>query len=196
MMGGKGTLIVVSAPSGAGKSTLIRGLMKEVGGISFSVSHTTRKPRPGEVDGRDYHFVDEAAFRRMIEEDGFLEWATVHGNLYGTSRAEVEARLATGEDVILDIDVQGCDQVAFHMPDAVTVFILPPSLEELDRRLRNRNKDSAEVIETRISNAAREIDRAGGYDHRIVNDDFPTALAEFSELVRALRAGRSTERPN
>lgn len=186
-MAQKGTLYVISAPSGAGKSTLIRALMERVGGLAFSVSHTTRAPRHGETDGRDYHFVSKETFRKMADADGFLEWAEVHGNLYGTSQKEVRDRLDAGIDVILDIDVQGFDQVKRHMPEAASIFILPPSVEELGRRLRSRNKDAAGVIETRLVNAVEEIKRAQGYDYRIINDEFPQALKELETVVLAHR---------
>lgn len=186
-MARRGTLYVISAPSGAGKSTLIRALMEKVDGLAFSVSHTTRKPRHGEVNARDYHFVNEETFRKMVERDEFLEWAEVHHNLYGTSQKEVRDRLDAGIDVILDIDVQGFDQVKSHMPEAASIFILPPSVEELGRRLRSRNKDAAGVIETRLVNAVEEIKRAQGYDYRIINDEFPQALKELETVVLAHR---------
>lgn len=193
-MGQKGTLYVISAPSGTGKSTLIRALMERVGGLAFSVSHTTRKPRPGEANGRDYHFVSEETFRQMVERDEFLEWAEVHKNLYGTSQKEVQDRLDRGIDVILDIDVQGFDQVKRHMPHAASIFILPPSVEEIGRRLRARNKDTAEVIETRLVNAVEEMKRAQEYDCRIINDEFPAALKELETVVLAHRKSARPER--
>ncbi|RUM88612.1 MAG: guanylate kinase, partial [Thermovibrio sp.] len=156
----KGLLIVISAPSGTGKTTLVHMLLKEFPDLEFSVSYTTRPPRPGEVDGRDYHFVDRKTFERMIEEGDFLEWAEVYGNLYGTSRTQVLKALNEGKDVILDIDTQGALQVKKNFPEAVLIFILPPSLKELERRLRNRGTDDEETIERRLKTAREEIRRA------------------------------------
>ena len=171
--GQAGGLFILSAPSGAGKTTLIRGLLAEVddGSIHFSVSHTTRAPRHGEVDGRDYHFVSEERFRQMIADDEFLEWAQVHSNYYGTSKAEVVRRLENGQDVILDIDVQGAERLSHQFPEAHTVFILPPSMEELRRRLMERGLDESGEVARRLDVSLWEIRRYTEYDYVIINQD-------------------------
>lgn len=168
-----GELFILSAPSGAGKTTLIRGLLAEVGdgSIHFSVSHTTRDPRHGEVDGRDYHFISEKRFRQMIAEDEFLEWAQVHSNYYGTSKAEVLQRLENGQDVILDIDVQGAERLSHQFPEAHTVFILPPSMGELRKRLLERGLDGTGEVERRLDVSLWEIRRYTEYDYVIINRD-------------------------
>lgn len=170
---GAGGLFILSAPSGAGKTTLIRALLAEVddGSIHFSVSHTTREPRPGEVDGRDYHFVSEENFRQMIADDEFLEWAQVHSNYYGTAKAEVLGRLEAGQDVILDIDVQGAERLSHQFPEAHTVFILPPSMQELRRRLVERGLDEAGEVARRLDVSLWEIRRYTEYDYVIINQD-------------------------
>lgn len=170
---GAGGLFILSAPSGAGKTTLIRALLAEVndGSIHFSVSHTTRDPRPGEVDGRDYHFVSEENFRQMIADDEFLEWAQVHSNYYGTSKAEVLGRLEGGQDVILDIDVQGAERLSHQFPEAHTVFILPPSMQELRRRLVERGLDEGGEVSRRLDVSLWEIRRYTEYDYVIINQD-------------------------
>lgn len=183
----KGKLFVVSAPSGAGKSTLIKALMERDTGIGFSVSHTTRQPRAGEKDGVHYHFVARGEFERLAAEDAFVEWAEVHGNLYGTSRTSLAKVLDSGKDVILDIDVQGAAQVAAKVPGAVTVFVMPPSVGELERRLKGRNKDSAEVIAMRVKNAEGEIEKAQSYDYSVINDRFEEALEDLECILRAER---------
>ncbi|HXF08056.1 MAG TPA: guanylate kinase [Candidatus Acidoferrales bacterium] len=182
-----GNLFVIAAPSGAGKTSLVQALMAADPGLRFSVSHTTRPPRPGEVDGRDYHFVDPETFRRMVAEDAFLEHAEVFGRSYGTSRAAVEARLAAGEDVILEIDWQGARQIRTLMPACVSIFILPPSRVELERRLRGRGTDDAEVIERRLALAVAEMRHYGEFEYLVVNDAFDVALAELQAIVRAAR---------
>lgn len=170
---GAGGLFILSAPSGAGKTTLIRALLAEVddGSIHFSVSHTTREPRPGEVDGRDYHFVSEENFRQMIADDEFLEWAQVHSNYYGTAKAEVLGRLEGGQDVILDIDVQGAERLSHQFPEAHTVFILPPNMQELRRRLVERGLDEAGEVARRLDVSLWEIRRYTEYDYVIINQD-------------------------
>lgn len=183
----RGRVFVVSAPSGAGKSTLIKALMDKMGGIGFSVSHTTRAPRKGEKDGVHYHFVTREEFQRLVAAGAFVEWAEVHGNLYGTSRAALDVVQERGDDVILDIDVQGAMQVAGKLPEAVTVFVMPPSLEELEKRLKGRNKDSEEVIATRVKNAAGEMDLAVKYMYTVTNEVFDRALRDFECVVRAER---------
>ena len=182
-----GTLFVVAAPSGAGKSTLVHALLERESAISLSVSHTTRPPRPGEQSGRQYYFVDHAEFERKIAEGIFLEHAEVHGNLYGTSRTRVTALLEQGRDVLLEIDWQGAEQIRRSQPDCVSVFILPPSRAELERRLRGRGSDSDEVIERRLRNSRGEIAHAHEFDYILVNDVFADALADLQAIVHAVR---------
>jgi guanylate kinase len=182
-----GTLFVVAAPSGAGKSTLVNALLEREPGISLSISHTTRPPRPGETDGRHYYFVERAEFERQIAGGVFLEHAEVHGNLYGTSRTTVQELLAQGRDVLLEIDWQGAQQIRASKPDCVSVFILPPSRAELERRLRGRGSDAPEVIDRRLRNSRGEIAHAHEFDFILVNDVFETALAGLQAIVRAVR---------
>lgn len=179
----RGNLFVISAPSGAGKSTILKKLLARVPNLAFSVSHTTRTPRTGESDGREYHFVDRPTFEAMRAEQAFLEWAEVHGNLYGTSRAAIEAQQAKGIDVFLDIDVQGARQLReCGHPGAVFLFIAPPSRQELEKRLRGRGTDPEETIQLRLNNAHRELADADRYDYLIIND----RLEEAVEVLRAV----------
>ncbi len=182
-----GILFVISAPSGAGKSTLIRRLRERVDGLGFSVSHTTRPPRAGETDGVEYHFVSRAEFERMADAGAFAEWAEVHGNLYGTSFAALEAETSRGRDVLLDIDVQGALALVDRVPGAVLVFVAPPSPGELRRRIESRALDAPEVIERRLAAARTEMAAAGRYDYLVVNDDLETAADELAAIVRAER---------
>ncbi len=188
--GERGDLFVISAPSGAGKSTMCHRLMEETPGVSFSVSHTTRAPRRGEVDGVDYHFVSRETFMQMVENGEFIEWAEVHGNCYGTSREAVVSMLLQGEDVLLDIDVQGAMQVREIFKDAVLVFILPPSLEVLEQRLRGRGTDSEETIALRLRNAAKELEYVNEYTFLIVNDDLIRATGDLQSIILARRCRR------
>jgi len=193
----RGDLFIVSSPSGAGKTTLIRRVLEDprIGRtLHFSVSHTTRPPRPGESDGVEYHFVDEAAFRAIEASGGFLEWAVVHGNLYGTSRAEVEPRLAKGLDVLLDIDVQGARQVRSHVPEAVKVIVFPPSREVLETRLKARASDAPEAVQRRLAAARKEMEEWGEYDYAIINEDLEAAVDELRSILVARRAGKSRRR--
>jgi guanylate kinase len=193
----RGDLFIVSSPSGAGKTTLIRRVLEDprIGGtLHFSVSHTTRPPRTGERDGVEYHFVDEAGFRAIQESGGFLEWALVHGNLYGTSRAEVEPRLEKGLDVLLDIDVQGARQVRSHVPEAVKVIVFPPSREVLEARLRTRASDAPEVVRRRLAAARKEMEEWGEFDYAIINEDLEAAVDELRSILVARRAGKSRRR--
>ncbi|GHB00889.1 guanylate kinase [Modicisalibacter luteus] len=183
-----GTLYIVSAPSGAGKTSLVRALLNRVEDIQVSVSHTTRAMRPGEVDGVNYHFVDEATFKRMIERGDFFEHAQVFDNHYGTSRPAVQALLAAGTDVILEIDWQGARQVREQMNGVVSVFILPPSREALRERLSARGTDDASVIDRRMRDAISEMSHFDEYEHIIVNDDFEDALAQLAGLVLSERS--------
>ena len=193
-----GDLFIVSSPSGAGKTTLIRRILADPSlrpeSIHFSVSHTTRAPRDGEVDGREYHFVSDEAFRTLADQDGFLEWAAVHGHLYGTSRREVEPRLARGVDVLLDIDVQGARQVRSRIPDVVKIFVFPPSRQVLETRLRARASDAPEEVARRLSAAAREMGEWGEYDYAIINEELEAAVDELRSIVVARRAGRNRQR--
>jgi len=182
-----GELFILSAPSGAGKTTLIQNLLtgrfSDFGGLTFSVSHTTRRPRQGEVDGRDYHFVDHATFLDMIAADAFLEWAQVHDNYYGTSRQEVFPRLEQGIDVLLDIDVQGAEQVVLRCPQAHSIFVLPPSYEVLERRLRRRALDDEQAIARRLAVSLGEIKRYDRYHYVIINDDARRASEVLAAII-------------
>ncbi len=189
-----GTLYILSAPSGAGKTSLAHALRERDAAIVFSVSHTTRPMRPGERDGTDYHFVDRATFLAMAQRDEFLEHAQVFDNHYGTARREVQQHLDTGCDVVLDIDWQGARQVREHMPESVSVFILPPSRAALEQRLRGRGQDSDEVIARRMRDAVAEISHYDEYDYLIVNDDFAAALDELSAIFAARRLRRDPQR--
>lgn len=184
----RGTLYIISAPSGAGKTSLVKALCEQEGNICVSVSHTTRSMRPGEVDGQDYWFIDQATFSRKQEEGDFLESAQVFDNFYGTSRSAVEALLNQGEDVILEIDWQGARQVREQMPELVSIFILPPSREALEQRLQQRGQDSDAVIARRMQDAKQEISHFNEYDYLVINDDFAEALAELSCITRAQRS--------
>jgi guanylate kinase len=183
----QGTLFIVSAPSGAGKTSLVRELIESLDGIQVSVSHTTRERREGEVDGVNYHFVDVPSFEAMVEQGDFFEYARVFDNYYGTSRSAVQAMLAAGQDVILEIDWQGARQVRQQLPDAVSVFILPPSREELERRLAGRGTDEHAIIARRMRDAVDEMTHHDEYDYLVINDDFTTALRELQSLVIARR---------
>jgi len=176
-------LYVVAAPSGGGKTSLIRALLEKDEKVSLSISHTTRAPRPGEVEGSHYHFVDDSTFTRMIAENAFLEHAQVFDNRYGTDRDAVRLKLSAGNDVILDIDWQGARQIRGNFPDCCTIFILPPSLEVLCNRLANRGQDSMEVIERRMKDARTEISHWNEFDFVIINDDFDEALADLQSVV-------------
>ena len=189
-----GNLFVVAAPSGAGKSSLVKALLELDSHLSVSVSHTTRKPRGQEQNGREYWFVDEPEFRSMIERGDFFEWAQVHGNLYGTSRKAIEERVAQGADVVLEIDFQGAIQVKRIFPNAVLIFILPPSWEELRSRLERRAEDSADTIELRLQNAAHEMAHAKEFDFVIINELFERALFDLKAIVHAQRLRYTAQR--
>ncbi|TCJ11810.1 guanylate kinase [Parasulfuritortus cantonensis] len=182
-----GNLFIVTAPSGAGKSSLVKALLEADPGVKLSISYTTRAPRPGEVDGVHYHFASVAAFQEMLGNGDFLESAEVYGNYYGTSQPWIEDQMRAGHDILLEIDWQGAAQVRRLFPEAIGLFILPPSLAELRRRLEGRGQDSAEVIERRVAAAQEDISHAYSFDYLVVNDDFATALADLLTIVRARR---------
>ena len=183
----QGSLYIFAAPSGAGKTSLVKALVETTADIEVSVSHTTRAPRPGEVDGVNYHFTDVAAFQAMVAQGAFLEHARVFDNYYGTARANIEQRLAAGVDVILEIDWQGARQVREQFPDSIGIFILPPSRQALEERLRGRGQDGDEVIARRMRDAESEISHYGEFDYLVINDDFATALVELAAIVTAQR---------
>jgi guanylate kinase len=185
-----GILFVVSAPSGAGKTSLVRELLLVDAALRLSVSYTTRPPRPGEVDGEHYHFVDASTFDAMVAEGAFLEYARVFDNAYGTAEPALRAVLGCGEDLLLEIDWQGARQVRERFPDAVSVFVMPPSLAALEQRLRGRGQDSDDVIAGRMARARDELAHYGEYDYLVVNDDFDTALSELRAIVVAERLRR------
>ncbi len=188
-----GTLYIVAAPSGAGKSTLVNALLEHEPGIALSISHTTRAPRPNDHDGQHYHFVARDEFERMVAQGHFLEHAEVFGNLYGTSRTAVEPLLAQGRDVLLEIDWQGARQVRAAMPGCVSIFILPPSRAELERRLRNRASDDAPTIARRLAESRGEVAHAGDFDYLVVNDRFADALADLRAIVQCQRLRREAQ---
>ena len=190
----RGLMLVLSSPSGAGKSTISRAVLDREGNIALSVSLTTRPPRKGEVDGRDYTFVDDAAFRAMVERDGFLEHAEVFGHRYGTPRAPVEAALEEGRDMLFDIDWQGAQQIAEKArTDLVGVFVLPPSIEELERRLHTRAQDSSEVVRARMAKALDEVSHYAEYDYVVINSDLETSIEEVRSILRAERRRRTRQ---
>lgn len=186
-----GTLFIISSPSGAGKSSLIKALLERPsadGKLQVSVSHTTRAVRPGEVDGIHYHFIGQSEFKELIERGAFYEWAEVFGNYYGTSREWIDEQLTKGIDILLDIDWQGARQIRAQSPSAKSIFILPPSREELERRLNARQQDSAEVIKSRMDKAVSEMSHYNEYDYLLVNDHFDQALNRLSAIIEAERA--------
>ena len=189
-----GNLYVVAAPSGAGKSSLVNALLELDAHLVVSLSHTTRPPRGQEQDGREYHFTAPEAFRAMVERGDFVEWAEVHGNLYGTSRAEIESRVASGQDVVLEIDWQGALQIKRLFPDAILIFILPPSWSELEMRLTRRGEDPPDVIAQRLRNARVEVAQARHFDFVIINALFETALFDLKAIVHSQRLRYAAQR--
>ena len=179
----RGQLFIISAPSGAGKTSLVKALIDCVENLTVSTSHTTRAMRPGEVDGVDYHFIESTEFLHMVEQGAFLEHAEVFDNFYGTAQESIETQLDQGLDVILEIDWQGAAQVRKQMPDAISIFILPPSREALRERLQGRGQDSEEIIERRMRDAVSESSHYDESDYLIINDDFTAALDELSQLI-------------
>jgi guanylate kinase len=183
-----GKLFVITAPSGAGKTSLIDAVMRDDPTLKISVSYTTRKPRPGEKDGLDYHFVDLPTFQKMQGRGEFLESAEVHGNHYGTGKQVMLDAVKRGDDLILEIDWQGAQQVRRLYPGCIGIFILPPSIEELERRMRSRGQDSDEVIRRRVQNAREELSHAGEFKYAIINKDFETARRELASIIQRERA--------
>jgi guanylate kinase len=194
-MEARGSVFVISAPSGTGKSTLVTRLVRDLTGISFSASYTTRPPRDGEADGQDYHFIDDAAFDRMLEEEGFAEWVRVYDNRYGTGRAWIEGQVESGRDALLDLETVGAKKVKDMFPDAVLVFLAPPSAESLAARLRGRGKDAEGQIAARLDYAKHELEQWPHYDYIILNDDLETAYASLKAIVLATRASRPRMAP-
>ena len=184
----KGKLFVITAPSGAGKSSLIKALLTDDPSLKLSISYTTRAPRPGEQNGREYHFVDEREFLAMRDRGEFLESAEVHGNRYGTAKRVIGEALERGHDLLLEIDWQGARQVRGLHPDCIGIFIHPPSVDELERRLRARGQDAEAVIQRRLSNAREELAHAGEFKYAIINKDFEVAKGDLSEIIRKERA--------
>jgi len=182
-----GTLIIITAPSGAGKTTLVKGLLERDPQIKLSVSYTTREPRAGEQHGREYNFVDVPTFRALRDRGEFLEWAEVHGNYYATSKVWLKEQIAAGRDILLEIDWQGAQQVRKVFPETVGVFVLPPSLEELEARLRGRGTDSDDVISRRLLGARGEMRHVGEFDYVILNKELPPAIDDLVAVVRASR---------
>jgi guanylate kinase len=191
-----GSLFVVAAPSGAGKSSLVKALLQMDSHLGVSVSHTTRAPRGQEQEGREYHFVDEPAFRAMVANGEFIEWAEVHGNLYGTSRSAIESQIGQGHDVVLEIDWQGALQIKRLFPVAVLIFILPPSWDELAQRLNRRGEDQPEVIAKRLANARIEVAQAHHFDFVIINALFETAVFDLKTIVHSQRLRYPVRRAN
>ena len=183
----KGKIFVISGPSGAGKSTLIKGVRKRVDNLGYSISHTTRSPRPGEQNGIDYFFVDKAAFKEMTDNNAFVEWASVYDDYYGTSYGTLEEKLNDGLDIILDIDIQGAKNIKEKIDDCLLIFILPPSKDVLEKRLRGRATDNPETIGKRISQAASEITNCSWYDYLINNDVLENATKELESIILADR---------
>lgn len=190
-----GNVFVVSAPSGAGKSTLVQRLVATVPDLIFSISFTTRKPRPGELDGRDYFFIDDARFDAMIASGGFVEWVQVYGHRYGTGRDWLEGVLGAGQDVLLDIETTGALNLKKVIPEARMIFILPPSATALEERLRSRGKDSEEQIAIRLQHARHELELYPAYDYLILNDDLELAYRQLEGIVNASRASRGRMAP-
>ncbi len=188
-----GSLFIVAAPSGSGKSTLVNALLAREPDICLSISYTSRGPRPGEEDGKHYHFVTREKFEEMASEGDFFEYAIVHGDLKGTARQSVEPLLAAGKDVLLEIDYQGAQRVRAQVPSAVSIFILPPSRPELERSLRTRAKDSEATILRRLADSRKEIAHAWEFDYVVVNEDFEVALGQISTIVRATRLHRRVQ---
>lgn len=186
----KGRLFIISAPSGTGKSTVVTHLLKRFPDLIYSISYTTRPPRRGEHDGREYHFVDQMTFKKLIDEGFFAEWAEVHGAFYGTPRIEIEDAISAGRNVVLDIDVQGGMALKARYPEALTIFLAPPSFEELKERLSGRKTDPEAVVQKRLENAASEMTFKDRYDRCVVNDELKRAVEEISTLIYPPKRGQ------
>jgi len=186
-----GQIFVFSAPSGTGKSTIADALMERFDRLAYSISHTSRLPRGTEQDGIDYHFVTDSTFREMIERNAFLEWAQVHGHLYGTAFDAVKAQMSAGSDILMDVDVQGGRNVKKQFPESILIFLLPPSLEILEKRLIARGTDDSEVIENRMLQASQEIKNCSWYDYIIINDDLENAVFEAQSIIVSARCRRA-----
>jgi guanylate kinase len=191
----KGNIYIFSGPSGAGKSSIIKDLMAGVAGLAYSISHTSRPPRHNETNGIDYHFVSESTFRRMIDEGAFVEWAKVYDHLYGTSAEELRSQTEKGTDVILDIDSQGAKNIRTCFKDSILIYILPPSLETLEQRLRSRATDSADVIDGRYKKAVSDLINCEWYDYLIINDDLWKAVSEVKAIILSSRCSNSRMLP-
>jgi len=189
----RGSVYIISAPSGAGKTSLVRELCHDVNNIGVSISHTTRAKRPGEEDGKDYFFINPDTFKEKVQQHEFLEYAQVFNNAYGTCSDYVEQKIATGEDVILEIDWQGAEQVRQALSDAISIFVLPPTLDSLRERLEKRGQDSADIINDRMAQAQREMEHYQTFDYLIINDDFDTALQEMKSIVYSKRLKTSRQ---
>ena len=184
----KGNIIIISAPSGTGKTTILKEIMADIAKLAFSVSHTTRSPRTGEINGQDYHFVSKEEFHTIKQADGFIEWAEVHGNFYGTSKESIIKQINNGYDVILDIDIQGARQVRQKLPQASSIFISPPSWREQEKRLTGRGTDDQKTIQLRLANAKKEMAAQDQYDFVIINDALIAASQVMTAIIFALRA--------
>ncbi len=186
-----GQIFVFSAPSGTGKSTIAEGLMERFDSLAYSISHTSRLPRGTEQDGIDYHFVTDSTFREMIERNAFLEWAQVHGHLYGTAFDAVKAQISAGSDILMDVDVQGGENIKKQFSESILIFLLPPSLEILQQRLTARGTDDPEVIEKRMAQASEEIKHCSRYDYIVINDDLEKAVFEAQSIIVSARCRRT-----
>ncbi len=186
-----GQIFVFSAPSGAGKSTIAEALMERVEGLAYSISHTSRPPRGSEQDSVDYHFVSRSTFREMIEKNAFLEWAQVHGHLYGTSLAAIHKQVSAGFDLLMDVDVQGGRNIKKQSPDSVLIFLLPPSLKVLENRLKARGTDDPSVVRKRMAQASEEIESCSRYDYIVINDDLENAIHEAQSIIVSERCRRA-----
>jgi guanylate kinase len=184
----RGQIFVITAPSGTGKTTIIRAAREKLSGIGYCVSHTTRKPRDGETEGTHYHFVTRKDFEKMIDEHQFVEWAHVYGHLYGTSYSSMESELPSGEDLLLDLDIQGTEAIKRYFPESLSIFILPPSMEILEQRLRGRATNGREDVDLRMKKAEEEIRRCGEYDFIVINDELAQTVKEIEAIILSQRA--------
>ena len=191
----KGQIFVITAPSGTGKTTIIDGVRKNMRGVGYSISHTTRMPREGEVNGYHYYFVDRAGFQEMIEAREFIEWAVVYDQLYGTSISSIDRGLSSGNDVLMDLDIQGAEEIKRRFPESLSIFILPPSMEILKERLKGRSTDEKRDIDLRMRKAVEEIQRCRYYDFIVINDDLNQAAREIEAIITAQRAHRKRRFP-